>query len=47
MPLYYRPAAVKQLQDAVRKLQLAYGAEETVVEKRQNRRRDRFQQYHQ
>ena len=45
MPLYYRPAAIKQLQDAVRQLQLAY--EETPVEKRQNRRRDRFQQYHQ
>ena len=45
MPLYYRPAAIKQLQDAVRQLRLAYG--ETPVEKHQNRRRDRFQKYHQ
>ena len=48
MPLYYRPAAIKQLQGAVRQLRQAYGIkEETVVEKRQHRRRDRFQEYHQ
>ena len=48
MPLYYRPMAIRQLRDVVRQLQLAYSVkEETIVEKRGRRRRERFQRLHQ
>ena len=47
LPVYHRPAAIRRLQDAVRQLQRAYGVEVTVVEKRENRRREHLRQYHQ
>ena len=33
MPVYYRPAAIKQLQDAVRQLQQAYGIDQEALTK--------------
>ena len=46
LPVYRRPAAIRRLQDAVRHLQRAYGVDETVVEKRENRRRDHYQRFY-